>query len=75
MLCLFTRSLKQVLMRTKGIRQAEGESPYTVKTKGAIRWKEDDSVPFSCPSTRVVTVVSTKHKEIGNRFGGRVQIG
>ena len=30
-------------MRTKGIRQAEGESPYTVKTKGAIWWKEEDS--------------------------------
>jgi len=29
-------------MRTKGIRQAEGESPYTVKTKGAIWWKEED---------------------------------
>lgn len=29
-------------MRTKGIRQAEGESPYTVKTKGAIWWKEGD---------------------------------
>lgn len=31
-----------MLMRTKGIRQAEGESPYTVKTKGAIWWKEGD---------------------------------
>lgn len=29
-------------MRTKRIRQAEGESPYTVKTKGAIWWKEGD---------------------------------
>jgi len=35
-------------MRTKGIRQAEGESPYTVKTKGAIWWKEGDlTEPFS----------------------------
>lgn len=32
-----------MLMRTKGIRQAEGESPYTVKTKGAIWWKEKHS--------------------------------
>lgn len=40
---LFTRSLKQVLMRTKGIRQAEDESPYTVKTRGAAWWKEEDS--------------------------------
>lgn len=32
-----------MLMRTKGIRQAEGESPYTVKTKGATWWKEEDS--------------------------------
>lgn len=29
-----------MLMTTKGIRQAEGESPYTVKTNGAICWKE-----------------------------------
>lgn len=29
---LFTRSLKQVMMKTKGIRQAENESPDTVKT-------------------------------------------
>lgn len=42
---LFTRSLKQVLMDTKGIRQAENESPYTVKTTGAIWWKEE---AFSC---------------------------
>ena len=44
---LFTRSLKQVLMRTKGIRQAEGESPYTVKTEGAAWWKEGDSAPLT----------------------------
>lgn len=42
---LFTRSLKQVLMKTKGIRQAENESPYTVKTTGATWWKEE---AFSC---------------------------
>lgn len=30
-------------MRTKGIRQAEDESPYTVKTKGAAWWKEEDN--------------------------------
>lgn len=29
-------------MKTKGIRQAEGESPYTVRTKGALWWKEED---------------------------------
>lgn len=32
-------------MDTKGIRQAENESPYTVKTTGATWWKED---AFSC---------------------------
>lgn len=42
---LFTRSSKQVLMKTKGIRQAEDESPYTVKTTGATWWKEE---AFSC---------------------------
>lgn len=42
---LFTRSSKQVLMKTKGIRQAEDESPYTVKTIGATWWKEE---AFSC---------------------------
>lgn len=30
-------------MRTKGIRQAEDESPYTVKTKAATWWKEEHS--------------------------------
>lgn len=28
-------------MKTKGIRQAENESPYTVKTTGATWWKEE----------------------------------
>lgn len=36
MLCfVYKEFLKQVLMRTKGIRQAEDESPYTVKTETA----------------------------------------
>lgn len=34
-----------MLMKTKGIRQAEDESPYTVKTIGATWWKEE---AFSC---------------------------
>ncbi|CAB1452089.1 unnamed protein product [Pleuronectes platessa] len=34
-------------MRTKGIRQAEGESPYTVKTEGAAWWREGDSAPLT----------------------------
>lgn len=32
-------------MKTKGIRQAEDESPYTVKTTDATWWKEE---AFSC---------------------------
>lgn len=42
---LFTRSSKQVLMKTKGIRQAEDECPYPVKTTGVTWWKEE---AFSC---------------------------
>lgn len=34
-------------MRTKGIRQAEGESPYTVKTSGATWLKEGGSAPLT----------------------------
>ena len=47
MLCFVYKEFKQVLMRTKGIRQAESESPYTVKTKGAIWWKEGDSTALT----------------------------
>lgn len=73
---LFTRSLKQVLMRTKGIRQAEGESPYTVKTKGAIWWKEEASNPLTLTSAAGPWANSLVMAAHSNNFslGGRAQI-